>query len=72
MSMPGGCCMTVTNITSINFGEKNWRCRNEKNSNDKYYNFFKQFDDDIIDERNLKIKRQKKKKFKDEECDNCV
>ncbi|CAJ2636194.1 unnamed protein product [Trifolium pratense] len=55
---------TVTDITSLNFGKKFWGCRNYRNCNDKGCSFFKWFDDDIVDERDLKIERQKKKKLK--------
>jgi hypothetical protein len=52
---------TLTDISSLNFEKK--RCRNYRNSNEKGCNFFKWFDDDIVDERDLKIERQKKKSY---------
>lgn len=48
-------------MNSVNFGKKFWGCRNFRNHVNKGCNFFKWFEDDIIDERDLKIQRQKKK-----------
>ncbi|CAJ2636457.1 unnamed protein product [Trifolium pratense] len=55
---------TVKDISSRNFGKKFWGCRNWRHDGDAGCNFFKWFDDDIVDERDLKIARQKKKNGK--------
>ncbi|CAL5215315.1 unnamed protein product [Lathyrus oleraceus] len=55
---------TVIDMNSVNFGERNWGCRNYRNHVNKSCNFFKWLDDDIVDERDLKIQRQKKKIYK--------
>ncbi|CAK8537197.1 unnamed protein product [Lathyrus sativus] len=51
-------------MSSVNFGGKFWGCGNFRNHVNMGCNFFKWFDDDIIDERELKIQRQKKKIYK--------
>lgn len=48
-------------MNSVNFGKKFWSCRNYINHVNKGCNIFKWLEDDIVDERDLKIQRQKKK-----------
>ncbi|CAJ2636596.1 unnamed protein product [Trifolium pratense] len=55
---------TVKDISSRNFGKKFWGCRNWRHDGDAGCSFFKWFSDDIVDERDLKIARQKKKNGK--------
>lgn len=50
-------------MNNLNSGKKNWDCRNYMK---KYCDFFKWFGDEIVDERDLKIERQKKIKLKNE------
>ncbi|KEH19772.1 hypothetical protein MTR_8g468130 [Medicago truncatula] len=57
---------TVTEITNPNCGKKFWGCRNWRNRNDSgcnYFQFVVDDDDkcDDVDERDMKIARQKKK-----------
>ena len=51
-------------MNNVNFVKKLWGCRNYMNHMHKRYDYFKWLDDDIIDERDLKIQRQKKKLYK--------
>lgn len=51
-------------MSNLNCGEKFWGCKNYKNSFDKGCSFFKLLDDDVIDERYIKIEKQKKKNIK--------
>lgn len=60
---------TVTEITNPNYGKKFWGCRNWRNRNDSgcnYFQFVVDDDDkcDDVDERDIKIARQKKKNGK--------
>lgn len=48
----------------MNFGKKFLDYRNYINDMDKGCNFFKWLDDETVDERDLKIERQKKKNLK--------
>lgn len=59
---------TITDMTNPHYGQKFWGCRNWKNRIDNGCNLFRLLDDDVVDERDLKIGRQKKKivKLKDE------
>jgi hypothetical protein len=61
---------TVGDILSVNYGKKFWGCRNWRRDSNAGCDFFKWFDDDVVDERDLKIARQKKKngKLKNEVC----
>ncbi|WJX20147.1 hypothetical protein P8452_09737 [Trifolium repens] len=61
---------TVGDILSVNYGKKFWGCRNWRRDNNAGCDFFKWLDDDVVDERDLKIARQKKKngKLKNEVC----
>jgi hypothetical protein len=52
---------TVADISNPNCGKKFWGCKNYKNSFDKGCRFFKLLDEDVIDERDVKIEKQKKK-----------
>jgi hypothetical protein len=45
-------------------GKKLWGCKNYTNPFDKCCSFFKLLEDDVIDERDMKIEKQKKKKLK--------
>jgi len=48
-----------------NCGKKLWGCRNYRNSSDRGCSYFKLVDeDDVMDERDLKIEKLKKKKNK--------
>lgn len=51
-------------MSNPNCGEKFWGCKNYKHSFDKGCSFFKLLDDDVIDERDIKIEKQKKKNKK--------
>ena len=54
---------TVTDALNPNCGKKFWGCRNYRNSSDKGCSYFKLIDeDDVMDERDLKIEKQKTKK----------
>ncbi|KAL5055305.1 hypothetical protein RYX36_035987, partial [Vicia faba] len=55
---------TVTNLNIVNVGKKFWGCRNCINQLEKGCNFFKWVGDEVVDERDLKIERQRKKIFK--------
>jgi len=47
---------------NLNCGKKLWGCRNYKNSSDKGCSYFKLVnEDDVMDERDLKIEKQKLK-----------
>jgi hypothetical protein len=61
---------TVNDITSVNYGKRFWACRNWRRDTNAGCGFFKWFDDDVVDERDLKIAKQKKKngKLKTEVC----
>jgi len=53
---------TVTDAFNRNCGKKFWGCRNYRNSSDKGCNYFKLVDeDDVMDERDLLIEKQKLK-----------
>jgi hypothetical protein len=54
---------TVTDKTNPNYGEKFWGCRNWRNRIEKGCNHFKWLDDedDVVDERDMKIAKQNKK-----------
>jgi hypothetical protein len=53
---------TVTDALNPNCGKKFWGCRNYRNSSDKGCSYFKLVDeDDVMDERDLKIEKQKMK-----------
>lgn len=52
---------TVSDVNSINYGRKFWDCRNYINHMDNGCNFFKWLGDEFVDERDLKLERQKKK-----------
>lgn len=49
-------------MNNLNFEKEIWDCKNYRNHMDKGYNFFKWLEE-IINDKDLKIKRQKKKKF---------
>ncbi|KAL5063413.1 hypothetical protein RYX36_025150, partial [Vicia faba] len=55
---------TVTYLNSVNIEKKFWSCRNYKNQLEKSCNFFKWVGDEVIDGRDLKIERQRKKILK--------
>ncbi|RHN50703.1 putative transcription factor GRF family [Medicago truncatula] len=57
---------TVSDVTNPNFGKKNLGCINYKNQFDKGCNYFNWFDarDDIIDAKDRKIEKHKKKTVK--------
>ena len=55
---------TVTYRNSVNVGKKFWGCRNYKNQLEKGRNFFKWVGDKVVDGRNLKIERKRKKILK--------
>ncbi|AES80176.1 hypothetical protein MTR_7g077640 [Medicago truncatula] len=73
-AMSGSCgefvvLKTITEITNPNCGKKFWGCRNWRNRNDSgcnYFQFVVDDDDkcDDVDERDMKIARQKKKNGK--------
>ncbi|AES87496.1 putative transcription factor GRF family [Medicago truncatula] len=52
---------TVADMSNPNCGKNFWGCKNYKNSFDKGCRFFKLLDEDVIDERDVKIEKQKKK-----------
>ncbi|KEH27942.1 GRF zinc finger protein [Medicago truncatula] len=53
---------TVTDSLNPNCGKKFWGCRNYRNSIDKGCSYFKLVDeDDVMDERDLKIEKQRLK-----------
>jgi len=53
---------TVNDALNPNCGKKLWRCRNYRNSSDKGCSYFKLVDeDDVMNERDLKIEKQKLK-----------
>ncbi|KAL5099501.1 hypothetical protein RYX36_003828 [Vicia faba] len=52
---------TVNDVNSVNYGRKLWGCRNYRNYMDKGCDFFKWLGDELVDERDLKLERQKKK-----------
>jgi len=53
---------TVTNALNPNCGNNLWGCRNYRNSSDRGCNYFKLVDeDDVMDERDLKIEKHKLK-----------
>jgi len=59
---------TVTDALNPNCGKKLWGCRNYTNSSDKGCSYFKLVDeDDVMDERDLKIEKQKLKIEKQKE-----
>lgn len=51
-------------MNSVNLRKKIQGCRNYRNHMYKGCNYFKWLDDDIINERDLKIQRKKKKVYK--------
>lgn len=55
---------TVGDMNNVKFGDFFWDCRNYRNHMNKSCNFFKWLDDEIVDEMDLKIQRQKKKIYK--------
>lgn len=55
---------TVGDMNNVNFGGKFWGCRNYRYHMHKRCNYFKWLDDDIVDLRDLKIQRKKKKLYK--------
>ena len=55
---------TVTDLNSVNVGKKFWGCRNYRSLLEKGCNFFKWVGDEVVDGRDLKIERQRKKIFK--------
>lgn len=52
---------TVSDVNSVNYGRKNFDCRNYRNHMDNGCNFFKWLGDEFVDERDLKLEIQKKK-----------
>lgn len=50
-------------MKSVNVGKKLWDCRNYRNQMEEGYDFFKWLCNEIVDGRDLKIERQKKKLF---------
>lgn len=52
---------TINDPRNPNFGRNFWGCRNYKNSMDKGCGFFKLIEEDVVDERDLKIEKQRKK-----------
>lgn len=54
----------VGDMNNVNFRKSIWSCRNYRNHMRKRCNYFKWLDDDVVDERDLKIERQKKKLYK--------
>ncbi|CAK8538417.1 unnamed protein product [Lathyrus sativus] len=52
---------TMNDVNNANKGRKFWGCRNYRNHIEKGCNFFKWLDDEFLDERDLKLERQKKK-----------
>lgn len=52
---------TISDINNVNYGRKFWGCRNYRNYLEKGYNFFKWLVDETVDERDLKLQRNKKK-----------
>lgn len=59
---------TVSDVNSVNYGRNFWGCRNYKNHMGKGCKLFKWLRDEFVDERDLKLERQKNKinKFKNE------
>lgn len=58
---------TVSDMNSVNFGKTFWDYRNYINHMNKGYNFFNWLDNKIVDERDLKIQRQKEENLHIEE-----
>ncbi|KAL5053567.1 hypothetical protein RYX36_034249 [Vicia faba] len=54
----------VTDLNSVNVGKKFLGCRNYKNQLEKGRNFFKWVGDKVVDGRNFKIERKRKKILK--------
>ncbi|KAL5073974.1 hypothetical protein RYX36_012958, partial [Vicia faba] len=52
---------TVSDVNCVNYGRKFWDCRNYINHMDKGCNFFKWLGDEFVDEKDLKLEREKKK-----------
>jgi hypothetical protein len=63
---------TVTDESNPNYGEKFWGCRNWRNRVDNGCNHFQwvENEDDVVDDRDVRIAKQKKKngKLKHEIC----
>ncbi|KAL5078936.1 hypothetical protein RYX36_007357, partial [Vicia faba] len=56
---------TVTDLNSVNIEKKKfWGCRNYVNHEEKGCNFFRWLSDEVVDGRELKIDRQRKKILK--------
>lgn len=55
---------TVLDLNNVNVGKKFWGCRYYRNQMEKICNFFKWVEDEVVDGRDLKIERQRKKIFK--------
>ncbi|KAL5099866.1 hypothetical protein RYX36_004193, partial [Vicia faba] len=55
---------SVIDLNSVNVGKKFLGCRNYRNQLEKGCNFFKWVGDEVVDGRDLKIERQRKKILK--------
>ncbi|KAL5056144.1 hypothetical protein RYX36_036826, partial [Vicia faba] len=50
----------VNDVKNVNYGRKFWGCRYYRNHMKKGCNFYKWLCDEFVDERDLKLERQKK------------